>query len=73
MEAEGVLDIYKRSVENCNIQCNLFIDDGHSSYFAVDKEQPYGAMVFTQKQECVNYATKRMGTDLPNLLLKNKG
>ena len=73
MEAEGVLDIYKRSVENWNIQCNLFIDDDHSSYFAVDKEQPYGAMVFIQKQECVSYATKRMGTDLPNLLLKNKG
>ena len=38
MEAEEVLDIYKRSVENY-IRYNPFIGDGDSSsYSAVDKE-----------------------------------
>ena len=74
MEAEGVLDIYKRSVANYNTQYKLFIGDGHSnSYFAVAKELPYEAMVFVQKQECVNYATKKMGTNLRSLLRKYKG
>lgn len=63
METKGVLDICKSSVENYNIRYNPFIGgDDSSSYSAVDKERPYGAMVFVQKQECVNYATKRMGT-----------
>ena len=52
MEAEEVLDIYKRSVENY-IRYNPFIGDGDSSsYSAVDKERPYGAKIFAQKQEC---------------------
>lgn len=63
METKGVLDICKSSVENYNIRYNPFMDDdGSSSYSAVDKERPYGAMVLVQKQECVNHATKRMGT-----------
>ena len=74
MEAEGVLDIYKRSVENYNVQYSPFIGDGDSSsYSAVDKERPYGAMLFVQKQECVNHATKRMGTNLRSLLREYKG
>ena len=68
MEAEWVLDIYKRSVENYNIG-----DGDSSSYPAVDKERPYGAMVFVQKQKCVNHATKRMGTNLRSLLREYKG
>lgn len=63
METKEVLDIYKSSVENYNIRYNPFIGDGDSSsYPAVDNERPYGAMVFVQKQECVNHATKIMGT-----------
>ena len=74
MEAEGVLDIYKRSVENYNIRYNPFIgDDDSSSYSAVDKERPYGAMVFVQNRECANHATKRMGTNLRSLLREYKG
>ena len=42
-------------------------------YSAVYKEQPYGAMVFIQKQECVNHTTKRMGTNLRSLLREYKG
>ena len=73
MEAEGVLDIYKRSVENY-IRYNPFIGDGDSrSYSAVDKERPYGAMVFSQEQECVSHVTKRMGTNLRSLLREYKG
>lgn len=63
METNGVLDICKSSVENYDIRYNPFIgDDDSSSYSAVDKERPYGAMVFVQKQECVKHATKRMDT-----------
>ena len=47
MEVEGVLDIYKRSVANYNIWYNPFMGYGDSSsYSAVDKERPYGGMVF---------------------------
>ena len=54
MKGEGVFDLHKRSVENYNIWYNPFIgDDDSSSYSAVDKERPYGAMVFIQKQECL--------------------
>ena len=52
MEAEVVLDIYKRAVENYNIQYNPFIADGDSStYSTVDKERPFGAIVFAQTKE----------------------
>ena len=43
-------------------------DGDSSSYSAVDKERPYGGMVFVQKKECVNHATKRMDTNLRSLL-----
>ena len=64
MECEGVIQLYNRSEEN-NIRYIPFIGDGDSSsYSKVDSERPYGAMVFIDKQECVNHVTKRMGTNL---------
>ena len=73
MEAEGVLDICKRSVANYNIRYNPFIgDDDSSSCSAVDKEEPYETMAFVQNPEYVNHATKIMGTNLRNLLREYK-
>ena len=43
-------------------------DGDSSSYSAVDKERLCGGMVFVQKQECVNHATKRMDNNLQSLL-----
>ena len=39
---------------------------------AVEKERPHEAMVFVQKQRCVNHATKKMGTSLRSLLPEYK-
>ena len=74
MESEAVLDIYQRSVVNYGIRYIPFIGDGDSSsYSAVDKNRPYGPSVFVDKQECVNHATKRMGTNLRSLVREYKG
>ena len=73
IEAERVLNIYKRSVANYNIQYNLFMSDGdRSSYSAVDKKRLYGAIVSVQEQERFNHAMKRMGTNRQSLTRKYK-
>ena len=74
MEGEGVLQLYQRSESNNKVRYIPFIGDGDSSsYTTVDKERPYGAAVFIDKQECVNHVTKRMGTNLRKLVADYKG
>ncbi|XP_057313669.1 uncharacterized protein LOC130654985 [Hydractinia symbiolongicarpus] len=74
MECDGILDLYKRSIEKHNIRYNPYIGDGDSSAFSnVDKERPYCATCFVAKEECVNHVTKRMGTNLRKLVKDMKG
>ena len=74
MESDGVIELYRRSVDKYGIRYNPFIGDGDSSaYSTVDKLRPYGALFFTEKRECVNHVTKRMGTNLRTLVRENKG
>ena len=65
MESDGVIEMYRRSVNNYSIRYNPLIGDGDSSAYAtIDRERPYGDTVFVRKEECVNHVTKRMGTNL---------
>ena len=66
--------MYRRSINNYRNRYNPFIGDGDSSaYSTIDRERPYGATVFVRKKECVNYVTKRMGTNLRRLVKEYKG
>ena len=56
MEKEGVLEMYRRSVELPNIFYDPFIRDGDSSaYRSVVKEAIYGPWNTVRKEECINH------------------
>ena len=68
------LETYQRSVPMHNIWYNSFIGDGNSSAYAtVDKSIPNCPMVFIQKEECVNHATKRISSNLRRFVKEYKG
>ena len=74
MEASGVMQIYQRSMEKHNIRYRPFIGDGDSSsYTSIEKESPHGVMYPVEKEECVSHITKRMGSNLRELLKEYKG
>ena len=74
MEADGVVEMYQRSVQRYNIRYNSFIGDGDSSaYSTVDCEGPYRPTAFIKKEGCINHVTKRMGTNLRRLIKEYKG
>ena len=74
MEKDGIRLIYKRSLEKHNIRYRPYIGDGDSSsYAAVVLDDPYGYKYPVEKEECVNHITKRMGTNLRELLRMYKG
>ena len=65
MKADGVIEIYRRSTNNCSIRYNLVVGKVDSSaYSAIDRERPYAATVFVCEEECVNHVIKRMETNL---------
>ena len=68
MEVDGVLDMFKRSVEKKDLRYLSFIGDGDSSTFkTVSEAKPYGSDVVVEKKECVGHIQKRMGTRLQKL------
>ena len=68
MEVDGVLDIFKRSMEKNGLRYLSFIGDGDSSTFkTVSEAKPYGSDVLVEKKECVGHVQKRMGTRLRKL------
>ena len=51
MEADGVVEMYQRSIQRYNIHYNPFIGDGDSSACtSVDCERPYGPTVFIKQK-----------------------
>lgn len=51
MEADGVLEMYQRSVQRYNIYYNPFIgDEDSSAYSTFDCERPYNPTVFIKKK-----------------------
>ena len=68
MEADGVIEIYRRSTNNYSIRYNPVVGEVDSSaYSAIDRERPYAffyATVFVREEECMNHVIKRMETNL---------
>ena len=74
MESDGIIEMYRRSINNYCIRYNPFIGDGDSSaYSTIDRERPYDATVFVRIEECVNHVTKRMETNLRRMVKEYKG
>ena len=68
MEVDGVLDMFKRSVEKKDLRYLSFIGDGDSSTFkTVSEAKPYGSDVVVEKKECVGHIQNHMGTRLHKL------
>ena len=74
METQGVLTIFRRSVEKLALRFNPFIGDGDSkSYTEVVMENIYGDEHPVKKSECTGHVQKRCGTGLRRKLEKSKG
>ena len=74
MENEGVLEMYRRSVELHNIFYDPFIGEGDSSaYQSVVKEAIYGPWKTVRKEECINHVAKRMGSGLRSIVRDFEG
>ena len=73
-QSDGVIEMYRRSINNYSIRYNPFIGDCDSSaYSTIDRESPYDATVFVRIEECVNHVTKRMETNLRRMVKEYKG
>ena len=74
MESDGVIEIYRRSINNYSIRHNPFNDDSDSNaYSTIDRERPYGATVFVRKEECVNMYPNAWELTLRRLVKEYKG
>ena len=69
MEFDGVIEMYRRSINNYSIKYNAFIGDGNSSaYSAIDREGTSSVAAFVRKEKCVNHLTKSTGTNMKRLV-----
>ena len=74
METAGVQRLFERSEEELGLRYNPYIGDGDSSsYNNIDHVRPYGQAFFVEKDECVGHVTKRMGTNLREVVRSEKG
>ena len=71
MEPEGASRMFKRSVEENNLQYTDFYGDGDSKSFSEVKNIYPGIEV--QKRECIGHVQKRVGTALRKLKKDNPG
>ena len=73
MEAAGVLDIYKRSIESRNLRYMKYLGDGDSkAYQDVVTADLYEGKI-PEKEECVGHVQKRVGARLRSLKNEYKG
>ena len=74
MEMEGVVEMFKRSVEKNGLRYTTYLGDGDTKSFAqVNELRPYGEDVVIQKAECVGHIQKRVGTRLRDLKVRYRG
>lgn len=74
MEVEGMLRIFKRSVEKHQVKYMGYIGDGDTkSYTKVKEAEPYGPHELITKIECVGHVQKRFGSRLRQLKASYKG
>ena len=68
MEAEGAVEIFRRSETKHKLRYVEYIGDGDTGSFAkVVQSRPYGDSILPQKLECIGHVQKRVGTRLRNL------
>ena len=73
MEAAGLVDCFKSSIQNRGLRYTNFIGDGDSkSYLEIVANDPYSG-VTVQKLECVGHFQKRVGARLRKLKSEIKG
>ena len=73
MEAAGLVDCFKSSIQNRGLRYTNFIGDGDSkSYLEIVANDPYSG-VTVQKLECVEHFQKRVGARLQKIKSENKG
>ena len=73
MEVECALRMWRRSVQENNLQYTVMLSDGDSkAYDSVVSDKPYGESISIEKEDCVNHVSKRMGTALRNLVATSK-
>ena len=69
MEFDGVIEMYRRSINNYSIKYNAFIGDGNSSvYSTIDREGASNTAAFVRKEKCVNNLTKSTGPNMQRLV-----
>ena len=72
MEAAGLVDCFKSSIQNRGLRYTNFIGDGDSkSYLEIVANDPYSG-VTVQKLEFVGHFQKRVGARLRNFESENK-
>ena len=74
MEAEGALELFRRSVTKYGLRYETFIGDGDAkSYEGIVKAAPYGPTYVIEKEECAGHIQKRMGTRLRSVVSQFRG
>ena len=72
MEMEGAVIIFRRSIQLQGFRYSQMLGDGDAKTYArVCEDDPYDGRP-TEKLECVNHVTKRIGTALRNLVQNKK-
>lgn len=65
MEVQGVMEMFRNSVDLHGIRDKYYLGVGDSSAFStVGKAKPYGDDFNIEKKECIGHVQKRMGSRL---------
>ncbi|KAJ8681703.1 hypothetical protein QAD02_017495 [Eretmocerus hayati] len=73
MEAEAAVIIWSRSEEQHGLRYTKMNSDGDTkTQTKLNEIQPYGPLVYIEKEECINHVHKRMGKGLRDLATKEK-
>ena len=73
MESDGEVALFNRSVEKLGLIYKQYIGDGDSkSYSTVCASYPCRPTEFIEKKECISHVTKRMGTQLRQIVRRQK-
>ena len=74
MDSDGAVALFNRSVEKLGPIYKQYIGDGDSKpYSMVCASYPYGPTEFIENGECISHVTKRMGTQLREIVRRQKG
>ena len=73
MDSDGAVALFNRSVEKLGLIYEQYIGDEDSKpYSMVCTSYPYGPTEFIEKEECISHVTKRMSTQLREIVRRQK-